>query len=357
VHPPTPGIEKWYTPPKPRSLPLPLQEFDSNICTAAAAKVNSPTRPSPAPSTNKQTAADLVTQYLIGARDMATIYMSPDPYYNSFTEVLNLRKFDPMKHRTAGISFIEKDGRVLLATMSPNTPGSSRIPRWRTNLRGAWLTSVNNKPVHSITDVQDAIQASINNNNKECSLLFAHPEGIFQRDISHDGLPIMSTNDFDQLCLDQLNNRKDIPLQHPAQKRQYNIEDSGNVLNYTARAMKLTRGRLQKQDDWAEWKQSEYLQLDQYEEQGTFGAPIDPKTDDPIFYLVSSYFFWGGHFWAECPSGRTFSLYEFLRRLWYKIAGLIHFLGTKQLARTSRHLWHYGSPYSFSSSFRDTPLK
>jgi len=99
----------------------------------------------------------------------------------------------------------------------------------------------------------------------------------------------MSTNDFDQLCLDQLNNRKDILLQHPARRRQYDIVDSGNVLNYTARAMKPTRGRLLKQDDWEEWKQSEYLQLNQYEEQGMFGAPIDPKTDDPIFYLVWTY--------------------------------------------------------------------
>ena len=285
---PTPGIDKWYTPPKPRSLPLPLQEFDSNIRTAAAATVNSFPRPSPKPLTNKQTAADLVTHYLIGAHDMATIYMSPDPYHNSFTEVLNLRKFDPIKHRTAGLCFIEKDSRVLLATMSPNTPGS-RIPRWRTNLRGAWLISVNNKPVQSIADVQHALQTSIDNDDKECSLLFAHPEGIFHRDISHDGLPIMSSTDFDQLCLDQLNNRKDILLQHPARKRQYDIVDSGKVLNYTARAMKLTRGRLLKQDDWDEWKQSEYLQLDQYDEQGMFGAPIAPKSDDPIFYLVWTY--------------------------------------------------------------------
>jgi len=121
--PPTPSIEKWYTPPKPRSLPLPLQEFDSNIRTAAAATVNSFTRPSSKPSTNKQSAADPVTHYLIGAHDMATIYMSPDPYHNSFTEMLNLLKFDPIKHRTAGLCFIEKDSRVLLATMSPNTPG------------------------------------------------------------------------------------------------------------------------------------------------------------------------------------------------------------------------------------------
>ena len=50
---------------------------------------------------------------------MATIYMSPDPYHNSFTEVLNLRKFDPTKHRTAGLCFIEKDSRVLLLEEKP----------------------------------------------------------------------------------------------------------------------------------------------------------------------------------------------------------------------------------------------
>jgi hypothetical protein len=45
--------------------------------------------------TNKQLAAELVTQYLISGEDMATIYMSPDPYHQAFEEELNLRKFDP----------------------------------------------------------------------------------------------------------------------------------------------------------------------------------------------------------------------------------------------------------------------
>ena len=64
------------------------------------------------------------------------------------------------------------------------------------------------------------------------------------------------------------------------------------------------------------------------------------------FHLNFSYhyFFWG-HFWAECPPGRTFCFYEFLRGLWYKIAGLIHFLGTNQLARVRHSLWRtHSSP-------------
>ena len=47
-------------------------------------------------------------------------------------------------------------------------------------------------------------------------------------------------------------------------KRHYDIVDSDKVLNYTSKAMKLTRGRLLKHDDWSDWQHSEYLQLDQY---------------------------------------------------------------------------------------------
>jgi hypothetical protein len=77
--------------------------------------------------TNKQIAAKLVTQYLISSKDMATIYMSPDPYHQAFEEELNLRKFDLSRHKTAGLSFVEHNNRLILATMSPHTPGD-RLP-------------------------------------------------------------------------------------------------------------------------------------------------------------------------------------------------------------------------------------
>ena len=125
---------------------------------------------------------------------MASIYMSPDPYYNAFEEELNLKKFCPSQHKTAGLCFFEKDDHIILATMSPHTPGS-RIPRWRTNLRGAWLISINNTPIKSITDTQAMLASLAASNTKTCTLLFvfAHPEAGFHRDISHDGLPVMST--------------------------------------------------------------------------------------------------------------------------------------------------------------------
>jgi hypothetical protein len=74
----------------------------------------------------------------------------------------------------------------------------------------------------------------------------------------------MSKSKFSQLNHDQLNNRVDLiegSLQVKCM-RQYNVIDSGNVLNYTTRIMKLTRGKLLKRDDWSDWQNSEFLQLD-----------------------------------------------------------------------------------------------
>jgi len=153
-------------------------------------------------------AADLVTHYLIGRPGMATIYMSPDPYQQAFEKDLkNLRKFDLTRHKTAGLSFIEHNKRLLLATMSPHTP-EDLIPRWRTNLCGAWLVKINNTPVNNILEAQQIFQQLHNAKSTTCVLLFSHPE--INRDISNNGLPIMNPADFSQLTHDQVNNRTDL---------------------------------------------------------------------------------------------------------------------------------------------------
>ena len=85
----------WSTGHKPQTYPLPLRATPTPDSTATAARITT-TLPQPLKiPTNKQTAADLVTQYLIGRTNMATIYMSPKPYHQAFEEELNLRKFDP----------------------------------------------------------------------------------------------------------------------------------------------------------------------------------------------------------------------------------------------------------------------
>ncbi len=69
----------------------------------------------------------------------------------------------------------------------------------------------------------------------------------------------------------------------------YPIEESGDVLNYMTRVMQLTQGKLLKQNDWHDWQDLEFLQLDQYFAQGMFGDQRTATSDKAIFYLVWIY--------------------------------------------------------------------
>ncbi len=135
-------------------------------------------------------ASAIAEEYHIGRDAMDMIYMSPDPYHDSFDELLDLRQFDHTRHPTAGLSFFEQDGRVILAHMQPGTPGA-KIPCWRTHIHGAWLLKIGTHIIHSILDVQAAFSATQALGSTHISLLFAHPE--FRPDISRRGLLIVST--------------------------------------------------------------------------------------------------------------------------------------------------------------------
>jgi hypothetical protein len=101
----------------------------------------------------------------------------------------------------------------------------------------------------------------------------------------------MSKSDFSQFTHDQLNNQIDLIEDGLRVQRmpKYSVVESGNVLNYTTRIMKLTRGKLVNRDDWSDWQDSEFLQLNQYDAQGMFGDPVAAGDDDVIFYLVWTY--------------------------------------------------------------------
>ncbi len=66
----------------------------------------------------------------------------------------------------------------------------------------------------------------------------------------------------------------------------YSIVDSGEVRCVVIQAMQLTCGKLLKQSDWTDWQESEYLQLNQYSDQGMFGTPHIPNNEYTIFFLV-----------------------------------------------------------------------
>jgi hypothetical protein len=250
--------------------PLPLQITNApNLIAAKAARLSNTI----AQKSQKAIAADVVSEYLIGASDMAMIYVSPDPYGGAFEEELDLHKFDVATHRTPGLCFFKKNGRLLLALMAPSTPGM-RVPQWRTHLQGDWLIEVNGTPVSSINDAHAIFAHLSSERTPTCTLLFSHPE--VTPDISNKGLPVMSKSDFSQFTHDQLNNRIDLIEDGLRMQRmpKYSVMKSGNVLSYTTCIMKLTRGKLINRDDWSDWQDSEFLQLNQYNAQGMFGDPM-----------------------------------------------------------------------------------
>ncbi len=141
----------------------------------------------------------------------------------------------------------------------------------------------------SLANAQAAFQLLDHANFATCTLTFSHPDT--SPDISHNGIPIILVDLFTQFTHDQLNNRIDL-IQHGIWVQKiwhYDILYSGKVNNYTTRVMRLTRGRLLKQEDWMDWQNSEYLQLNQYANQGCFGAPVSVKKEDTIFHLVWTY--------------------------------------------------------------------
>ncbi len=123
---------KWDVLDRSQILPLPLWEMAlPQPIVAAAARVRVPVTPD----------STIPSEFNIAKDDMATVYMSPDPFFDSFEEELDLWKWSFDKHHTAGLSLVVHNGRLYLEGMTPGTPGA-KVDRWRVNLCGAWLIEI-----------------------------------------------------------------------------------------------------------------------------------------------------------------------------------------------------------------------
>jgi hypothetical protein len=211
-YPPTPlpppdGLKQFNecpAPPSCRITPLPLREtVIPRHCTAAAAQLSTDITYPQLHRTTSNIAADIVTEFMIGKQDISMIYLSPNPYHKSFEEEVDIRRFDLNKHRTAGLCLAHHDGRLFLGGIPKSTP-CAKIPRWRTRMKGAWLIKIGPFLVTTIQEAQDAFAALSPAGTTHVLLLFLHP--IVRQDISHDGLPIVSSAPFTQDVHNQLNN-------------------------------------------------------------------------------------------------------------------------------------------------------
>ena len=193
------------------------------------------------------------------------------------------------------IKMCPKFGMPKVIDCKKSTP-CARLPRWRSELRDAFITSVSGKPVATIAEYEAAIAAARMKADIEVEVGFAtiqkssmHPQlGIPQ--LYHDQLNIIGEH------LWQLKNdpewREDVeealPILEVMKKdtlSELSSEDKAALENLIFKAnavqkpislkqqKKLTRRILKQLPDWDEWKQSEFKQLDQYHDQDTFGEP------------------------------------------------------------------------------------
>ena len=193
------------------------------------------------------------------------VYMSPDPYFEAFEETLNVQHVNLKKHTTAGLELYESSGRVYLRSMKPGTT-AAKIPDWRTRLRGTWLIKIGDTIISSMDDASSTIRTLIESGARSVTLQFSQPE--IRPNLSRNGLPIVSSAPFTQHVHDQLNNWWEFTTvaQHlQSSKPTHQHIDSGGVLNVVNRVMKLTRGKLLKQPDWNNWRDSKFLQLNRYD--------------------------------------------------------------------------------------------
>jgi hypothetical protein len=141
--------------------------------------------------------------------------------------------------------------RCQLVAMTPGTP-SYRLHQCKSRLRHAFLLSVDTTDVHTISDVHQAI--ALARQAAQTSVVIVITKDKAKNSLSAVGLP--------QLYVDQLRVMK-AHIAHPVQA----------VVHKAITGPKFNRRGLQKQSDWPEWRDSEWIQLDNYDKQGMFGIP------------------------------------------------------------------------------------
>ncbi len=154
-----------------------------------------------------------------------------------------MKRFYPCDHPAEGMHFITEGNRLMLQHMAKGSP-CAKIQDWRSQLKGAWLISVNNRPVSSVKDINDIFDNCLTSGLSQCTLLFLHP--YICHGLTNEGIP--------QVSIDQLNPCMMFHGYTPPTPPLCNCNCIwqtwvGGVLHYITKAQHLTRGKLIKQDN------------------------------------------------------------------------------------------------------------
>ncbi len=227
--------------------------------------------------------AMIVAKFGITLRNMEEIFFSPTAYNDAFEEYLDMKCFYLTSHPAGGMHFFTEGEHLMLQHLANGLP-CAKIRDWCSQLKGAWLISVNDSPVLSVKDIHSIFDKCFTSGSPHCTLLFSHPD--VHHGLTNEGIP--------QISLDQLDPRMMLHGFTPPTPSLFKCNHiqqiwDGRVLHYITKAQCLTRGKLIKQDDWSNRNSSEFTQLDQYKAQGMFGTLQIVTSDNAVFNLVWTY--------------------------------------------------------------------
>ena len=215
-----------------------------------------------------------------------TINLSKNPFEYTTTRIIPTND----SHPTLGLELTHCNqyNRLVLNHCKPSTP-AAKLHHWRSQLQHSYLLQVDGIDINTHNQLKSHIRNARKNQQKSITVTFAtsdshaiHPQhGVPQ--MYHDQLDVIGKHLWD-LCHHKklkkwtpvelqhvtiTDNIKKILPRHVIRKLKTIIKTSKPI----KKPKKLTRRYLQQQQDWLDWFKSEHKQLEQYEQQNTFGPP------------------------------------------------------------------------------------
>lgn len=193
--------------------------------------------------------------------------------------------------------------RLRLTDMVLSMP-ASRIPKWRSILRNAYIIRIQGYPIHNEETLIQTIQQAHKDSFINLNCVFAidksygiHPqEGIPQ--LYFDQLNVIAQH-LKQIAKSSPTVRQavdpgDNPAETPAEISPTNPEgsppDPEPPPDHSDRVNFFKLKQLKQREDWEQWRQSRCKMLDQYQDQGMFSQPMALPTGANALHMLWTYF-------------------------------------------------------------------
>jgi dUTP pyrophosphatase len=220
------------------------------------------------------------------------LHLTGEPYDNKTSRIIKPKSYDD---NTLGLIMQQCPTRGLPQLINCKKGSSSiRIPKWRSELRNAYITHVNNIPTYTINQIKNYIQAFRKSNptdNIKISFATIHKQSMHPQfgvpQLYHDQLNIIGSHLWDIRNNPEWNKDHNTKVIYPEVQEKAKIATTTKILK--KRPKKLTRRWLLQQHDWTDWRDSEFKQLNHYYDQKTFSEPCQLPPGANVLPLLWTY--------------------------------------------------------------------